>query len=836
MNTGIFGEGFPYSNFHDLNMDWIIKIAKDFLDQYTHIQEIIEQGKLDIQELTTSGLDQLQDKADELENLLDEWYETHSNDIATQLTNALDTLATTLTNAVNSFNTSADLKADQTIASIPEDYTALVNEVTALKNLISTSVYNSFTDTNSSGTSYGYFSFWQGHTYKVENNTSGAINMYTTSSAESSGVVIDTIGEGIPAGQSVTFTATGDAPAYKIYKANSGNVVISDTGIGLDELQEQIEDIETFIKDNVFDGISITDSAGTRYYNFDFKQNNTYAFINNTSGAVNAYTKTRAGGSGDRIDTIGTGIGAGKTVYFTASADEPALEVYRASAGEVKILNITIGIPKLEYIISQPISFHNVINKITYLFNEKLSENNVSRFAGTNYTISDGVITYNRPNESGNDGFVIESHQSIENGALIHLELNVLQCTKPMSMYLYSYTDTRKFELISRIPEGFTGKYSIDVDLTWYSVYSEVDVNNYDIMFANTSGTGAVSFQMSDLKLFITDSNSFDIEEDLGSILEYLNATLSIVKTEVDIITSKTYVSPNGTKYIIAVNNNGSLTGIPVIPKKHVLIGNSLLAGFGSSGNTFGMAASDNTKDYKAHFYTYIHAIDSDYTQVALARSNWERATSLADSKNIVDTTIIPSIPNDTDLITIQLSDNVNTPESISVFENGGCLYLLQELRENFPNARVVWFGSWYQPDLIDTIVECCNNTGAEFISISDIATESINKAYIGKVYNRGTSEETEYTINSYTDDSTNHILTLSVTISGRTYSIELPYTSYTVNSATSISVTSTYDLVKTAGVASHPGDIGFAKIANRILFKLGISPTENAITIPEEQ
>ena len=27
MNGGAFGENFPYSNFHDLNMDWIIKIA-----------------------------------------------------------------------------------------------------------------------------------------------------------------------------------------------------------------------------------------------------------------------------------------------------------------------------------------------------------------------------------------------------------------------------------------------------------------------------------------------------------------------------------------------------------------------------------------------------------------------------------------------------------------------------------------------------------------------------------------------------------------------------------------------------------------------------------------
>ena len=64
MNNGAFGENFPYSNFHDLNMDWIIKIAKDFLDQYTHIQETID-----------TGLENLDNKAEELENLLQQQFD-----------------------------------------------------------------------------------------------------------------------------------------------------------------------------------------------------------------------------------------------------------------------------------------------------------------------------------------------------------------------------------------------------------------------------------------------------------------------------------------------------------------------------------------------------------------------------------------------------------------------------------------------------------------------------------------------------------------------------------------------------------------------------------------
>ena len=145
MNTGAFGEGFPYTNFHDLNMDWIIKIAKDFLDQYTHIQEIIEQGKTDINNLTESGLTQLEETTNEylsdletkknnLEALLQAWYDTHSNDIATQLASALASIASTLSSAITTFNSNVDTKTAQAIASIPSDYTELANTVLSMTN------------------------------------------------------------------------------------------------------------------------------------------------------------------------------------------------------------------------------------------------------------------------------------------------------------------------------------------------------------------------------------------------------------------------------------------------------------------------------------------------------------------------------------------------------------------------------------------------------------------------------------------------------------------------------------------------------------------------------
>ena len=60
MNNGAFGENFPYSNFHDLNMDWIIKIVKDFLDQYTAIQNTITDGETSIETATENGIEEIQ--------------------------------------------------------------------------------------------------------------------------------------------------------------------------------------------------------------------------------------------------------------------------------------------------------------------------------------------------------------------------------------------------------------------------------------------------------------------------------------------------------------------------------------------------------------------------------------------------------------------------------------------------------------------------------------------------------------------------------------------------------------------------------------------------------
>lgn len=123
--NGPFGNGFPYTNFHELNMDWIIKIAKDFLDQYTHIQDIISSGETSLQNTTAAGIEALQAEKTRLEGLLDAWYTEHSADIASELASAL-----------SDFQSSASAIVTALIATIPEDYTELSYSVQDIQNCL----------------------------------------------------------------------------------------------------------------------------------------------------------------------------------------------------------------------------------------------------------------------------------------------------------------------------------------------------------------------------------------------------------------------------------------------------------------------------------------------------------------------------------------------------------------------------------------------------------------------------------------------------------------------------------------------------------------------------
>lgn len=313
MNNGAFGENFPYSNFHDLNMDWIIKITKDFLDQYTNIQNVIATGLEDLENTTENGLEALGDKTEEgvetlntlytnLNDLLQQWYDTHSADIAHQLESALNNLNAwytlhenyldqTLAANILAFNNAADAKAETTIASIPDDYTTITNTVIKLKSALEDETGNSIINysefsekqvislavsvgsvvsltpvTDVANAKYAIVDCAEGDIFTI--NGIGASGYRLWGFVDSSNILLSKAESGATA-NNLILTAPEDAEKLIL---NSFTDVQSYKG---KIIQLQLDNIKTTIKDTMavheieysdimlYQGISLSDSVGT---------------------------------------------------------------------------------------------------------------------------------------------------------------------------------------------------------------------------------------------------------------------------------------------------------------------------------------------------------------------------------------------------------------------------------------------------------------------------------------------------------------------------------------------------------------------------------------------
>lgn len=77
MNAGAFGENFPYTNFHDLNLDWILKEMKNFSDHYNHISESIDEGVETLTNKTNEGTEAIDENTETSLDKLNNWYQVH---------------------------------------------------------------------------------------------------------------------------------------------------------------------------------------------------------------------------------------------------------------------------------------------------------------------------------------------------------------------------------------------------------------------------------------------------------------------------------------------------------------------------------------------------------------------------------------------------------------------------------------------------------------------------------------------------------------------------------------------------------------------------------------
>lgn len=381
-------------------------------------------------------------------------------------------------------------------------------------------------------------------------------------------------------------------------------------------------------------------------------------------------------------------------------------------------------------------------------------------------------------------------------------------------VYLYGKAKTTGDDLaylVNYYPTSID-EAEINLDGAYIAVYTNLDTSNPISVLVTNGGNEISNIVVSNLRVdskvlsssFISDYGEESLGDALKKINEHNSGNTGNNKTY--------YYSPNGTKYMFGVANDGTMRGIKAIPSKAVFIGNSLLAGW----STFGMAATDIDHDYYHYVTEKIAELSPSCTFNRLSNGNLEHATTNDTFETAWDE-ISEYLTSDVELICIQLGDNVNTPAKVSQFEGTSFYTMVNWIHTNCPDARLVWVGSWYQ-SIHDWLKEACWANGVEFIDIFDLSVAE-NKSKLGDLIHR-TSDVIQTLTGTYQISGSS--LVVDVYLGGSTRTITVPtYTTVVDNGNGTFTMTAPYTIVDSSGVASHPNDAGMLAIANRICKEL---------------
>lgn len=357
------------------------------------------------------------------------------------------------------------------------------------------------------------------------------------------------------------------------------------------------------------------------------------------------------------------------------------------------------------------------------------------------------------------------------------------------------------------------GKNSFEFDPAYHAVYNN-QTNFYLIVAVSTYGSTVY------VKNFICAQYPIGQTENLTETISDLQKEIAVLEGRVNTLESSDRIiltAPNGQKYIVQCNNAGSLFIVPLYAKVVSYVGNSLLLGNGN----FGMNATQETKDYAAIIGKTIQEKGTvSYSAVKISGTTFEDATTQQEVNAWIEDVLTVDLNENSELVLIQLGDNINTPEKRSNFENT-CSTLLSEIRKYCSKARVAWVYGWYVNDQVRSIIqENCKLYGVDYIEINDLNTPE-NQSAIGTVI-ISESLKTQTINYDVLEIISENELKITFTINGKQYTSEVIVGSYENNPDGKVVEFSGYQTITVSGgVASHPGDLGFEKIAQRIMERL---------------
>ncbi|KXN76870.1 SGNH/GDSL hydrolase family protein [Lactobacillus johnsonii] len=262
----------------------------------------------------------------------------------------------------------------------------------------------------------------------------------------------------------------------------------------------------------------------------------------------------------------------------------------------------------------------------------------------------------------------------------------------------------------------------------------------------------------------VVPATSTQLAKSLNNDITTTSEKIDTIKKQVKQVAILT--SPSGKKFRISVDDNGTLSATSTVPSNVQVFGNSL-TGYYKTGSP-ALGATDPNHDWFHYFSEYVKNINPNAVVDRHTVAPWEQNATGRDVQ--FDQLFKPYLSQDTNLVVLQVGDNVNRDDSHATFKND-VMDLFKRVKEVSPKAKIYFVGIWFcnWPDMIDSVKAACDKYDGTFVNITDLATEE-NRSRIGE----------------------------QVTLSD--------------GSTTTIS---------TGGEAIHPGNAGYKKIANRLIDSL---------------
>ena len=210
---------------------------------------------------------------------------------------------------------------------------------------------------------------------------------------------------------------------------------------------------------------------------------------------------------------------------------------------------------------------------------------------------------------------------------------------------------------------------------------------------------------------------------------EQLLTNLSSVTKDLSAkVQNPTLINSKGEKFKIMLDDQGQLTAVNLAPAKVAIFGNSLTKNTGG----IGMCATDQYHDWYYYFTQYLEQQNSAVTvNDRLNTSAWESATSTAERDQIFTTLMQSMLAPDTDLVILQLTDNVNTDAKKATYAND-TKQLLKNVLSIAPKATIYWIVGWFgNQELYDQVQTACEQYDAHYLSIKDLNVVS-NQGHLG--------------------------------------------------------------------------------------------------------